>query len=45
MSGGMIFLAMLVICAIIILWHYWSWFENNPTTEEIIKEALDKHNL
>lgn len=40
-----IFLGMSVICAIIILFQYWSWFEQNPTTEEIIQEAIDKHDL
>lgn len=45
MSGGFIFLSMSVICLLIILWHSWSWFENNPTTEEIIKDSLDKENV
>lgn len=37
-----IFLGMSAICAIIVMYHYWTWFENNPTTQEIIKESLDK---
>lgn len=45
MSAGFILIAMTTICLLIILWHYWSWFENHPTTEEIIKDSLDKHNL
>lgn len=45
MIGGVIFVVMSVICSLIVLWHYWSWFENNPTTEEIIKDSLDKQNV
>ncbi|WPK37782.1 hypothetical protein [Escherichia phage AV124] len=45
MSVGVIFIIMSVISFLLVLWYYWSWFENNPTTEEIIKDSLDKHNL
>lgn len=45
MTGGWIFLIMSVLVILIILGSYWTWFENNPTTEEIIKESLDKHGL
>lgn len=45
MSGGVIFIIMSVISFLLVLWYYWSWFENNHTTEEIIKDSLDKHNL
>lgn len=45
MSGGIIFIIMSGISFLLVLWYYWSWFENNSTTEEIIKDSLDKHNL
>lgn len=45
MSGGVIFVVMSVICSLIIAWYYWSWFESHPTTEEIIKDSLDKQNM
>lgn len=45
MTGSVIFAVMAVLSVLIFLGYYWTWFETHPTTEEIIKESLDKHGL